>query len=183
MTEQKEIQDKAHREMMSEFVKDKKKEGYEAETEVPYNFYGRSGFIDVILKERNKLFVCELKPRLFNVGEAIRQVKQAQEFFLRARPEYSKFQEVHYFLIIKANEENLQVCAENKEMMKEIPIMFWETDKDNQERTNREYIEILQGKSTGRNRTEVRKLCLVCHKPITHRTNGNFCHDCWMMMR
>lgn len=125
-----EIWDKDHAKFMKGFVAEYKAQGWSEEHEVPYNWYGQRGWIDVLLHKGNTLLVCELKPKLENVGETIRQIKQAQEVFLKALPSYKKFDDIQYLLVLKANDENLRLCKKYFDLLKDLDVFFWSENKE-----------------------------------------------------
>jgi hypothetical protein len=170
------VYDKEHAEFMNSFIAEYKMRGWGEEHEVPYNWYGQRGWIDALLHKGDVLLVCELKPRLGNVGEAIRQVKQAREAFLKACPSYASFNDIHYPLVLKATEENLGTCREYLNLIKDLEVIFWSGDKELQERINSKYGILDGGDRSADNEQMARAICLICHKPI--EDNRAMCDDC-----
>ncbi len=179
LMESEEKPDKKHRDMLNEFIKEKIEQGYKfVGSEIIYSYYGKEGSIDVILKnkEGNRLFVCELKPKLVDLGKAIRQVKRAKEFFVNARPEFSKFKEIDYLLVLKATRENLEMCTEYINLIRGIDVLFWHINKERQDLANSIYKGILDGRYKLKPKTVTKKLCMLCKKPVT---KWNLCYDCY----
>jgi len=174
MNLKKNIFDKEHAEFMNQFISEYKEKGYNVEHEVPYNWYGDRGFIDIVLCKGNKLIICELKPQLTDIGETIRQVRKAEDVFLKAKPEYSRFEDIKFVLVLKATNENLEVCKQYSEVLKGVKVIFWNTDKKAQERISLEYENLLHGRLEAEN--NVRTICLICKKPVY--SDLALCDDC-----
>ena len=122
--------------MQSEYIKAKESEGYLLYgTEVPYNS-GR-GFIDVVMSrvdhERKQVTwtAAELKTSLRNLGETIRQVRRAQQFFVpgnadRLAPGYPA--EHRFPLVVWATDQNWRQCASYWKLLSGIELEFFHTD-------------------------------------------------------
>ena len=72
--------DKKHRELMTRFIEytERSTKKYfpdmRFEIEKPYNHYGSRGFIDILFSAGTATTsICEVKPVLYNIGEALRQ--------------------------------------------------------------------------------------------------------------
>jgi len=129
--------DEKHATMQREYIRLKESEGYTLfGTEVPYG-YGK-GFIDVVMfKQDNKLqaatwVIAELKPRIHNFGEMIRQVRKAQQLFFISNkdllnPNYEN--NMKFPLVIWADNENLQQCVRFMRLLTGIELDFFQTDR------------------------------------------------------
>ena len=105
--------------------------------EILFNHFGDRGVIDVVLRRDNSQersatwLVCEMKPQLNDVGEAIRQVRRAQAYFCQARPDILvKERENQYWfvLVLKAHEHNLQQLNQYHDLFGDIEILFHHED-------------------------------------------------------
>ncbi|MBU0778417.1 hypothetical protein KKF82_09185 [Patescibacteria group bacterium] len=96
------MSDKAHRELMAEYIKFiqnrvKAIHGppppyedyqiFQIAIEKPYNYFGQRGFIDVLFSEGHFSWgqncIVEIKPKLDDLGEALRQLNRAEECILK----------------------------------------------------------------------------------------------------
>ena len=66
------MRDRKHAEMIRAYIDRFALENYQ--TEVPYNYYGSRGFVDLVVIGK-KVKLVEFKTRLDDIGEIIRQVK------------------------------------------------------------------------------------------------------------
>lgn len=176
--ESEEKPDIKHRDMLNEFIEEMTKRGWEMlDSEVHYHYYGMKGYVDVVLGKGDNLLVCELKPELIyrekpDLGKTMRQVNQAKESFVKARPEFSKFKKREYPLVLRASDENIDLCEEYINLLRNINIVFFDKDLEKEERFNRLYNEILGGKQ----RIKIRKLCVLCGN---HADKGLYCYSCY----
>lgn len=130
------MKDQKHAEMLNAYAKwyrgTYKGNGYdvELEIEVPFNHYGERGFIDLLakrivpLRDSTRKIVdidifydlCELKTHIDDLGETIRQVKRAKEFFPLTRGLLKS----HCFawLVLLETHENRCCVTENEELFK-----------------------------------------------------------------
>lgn len=128
------IYDGKHAALMQSFISVSLREGFEfVGCEVPYNHYGDRGVVDVVLRKRKARRgggvwqVCELKPVLADVGETIRQVHRAREYFQKARPDLftgGMEEEVHFLLVLEASEHNLTVLRNHADLFTGMEVVF-----------------------------------------------------------
>ena len=131
--------DHQHAAFTQSFIEVMKKRQYSlVGCEIMYNHYGDRGVIDVVLRKdsadqkRSTWLICEMKPRLYDIGEAIRQVHRAEEYFLRARPDM-KIQdwenEYRFVLVLEADKQNLyQVESLHRNLFAGIDVMYHHRD-------------------------------------------------------
>lgn len=106
-----------------------------------FNHFGDRGVVDAILRrnfagERKATWlVCEIKPQLFDIGETIRQVRRAQEYFCKARPDMRVDgweNEYRYLLVVEANRENaIQVVDTHRDLFAGIEVAYHHEDQRN----------------------------------------------------
>ncbi len=130
--------DERHAGLMQSFVAASLREGFEfVGCEAPYNHYGDRGVVDVVLRKRRPgggggvWHVCELKPVLTDVGETIRQVHRAREFFQKARPDLFEGEigpEVRFLLVLEASEHNLAVVRNHADLFAGMEVVFHHED-------------------------------------------------------
>jgi len=142
------FRDAAHATMQREYTLSKESEGWTLfGTEVPYS--NGLGFVDVVMfRERpntgRSWLVAELKPTMQNVGEAIRQVRRAQQLFFRSYvglPGSANSQNHGFPLVVLASEENWRRCAAYSALFTGIELKFFHPDPT-QERAVRSKFEI-----------------------------------------
>lgn len=117
------LYDKVHAIMIRELLAFFKKSGQDIETEVPYNYYGNRGSVDLILYHTFKrlgivydiLGMYEIESRIPRLEELIRKLKDRMEYF----PPYfqqgrglPKFDYVELFLVLLTTQENWRVVSE-----------------------------------------------------------------------
>lgn len=125
------MSDKKHAELLSKFMDWKKKYYKKGKTkgkkkivkcltEVPYNYYGDRGFVDLVFRTRNEyddgmflryITLYELKTDLDDIGRAIRQVKKQKRYFPKDRkdllPDVNRENySIHSHLVISFKREN-----------------------------------------------------------------------------
>ncbi len=131
--------DHQHAAFTQNFIEAMKKQQYSlVGCEIMYNHYGDRGVIDVVLRKdyvdqkRSTWLICEMKPRLYDIGETIRQVHRAEEYFCRARPDM-KMQgwenEYRFILVLEADKQNLhQVQCQHRDLFAGIDVMYHHSD-------------------------------------------------------
>lgn len=141
------MRDKKHAEMMRAYVewyrntyKVEDTHDVEVEIEVPFNWYGERGFVDLLAKRTIPVYapfvgrnpeikiigkdcfydICELKTRIEDLGETIRQIRRAKEFFPLARGLLKS----HCFgwLVLLDISDNRRCFKENEELLKAAGI-------------------------------------------------------------
>ena len=131
------LHDRAHAILMEQYIEAMRPRFEKVGVEVPYEHYGNRGFIDVVLKRsgddgREHWKVCELKPRLTDLGETIRQVKQAQRYFELARRDLFKTGDctVEFPLVILATDDNLRTYMKFRRLLDETEVEFFHPDRE-----------------------------------------------------
>lgn len=131
--------DHRHSDMLKEYIFNKEKQGYKLYgTEVIYNKPRGHGFIDAVLfriipgTTSTEWLVAEIKPTIDNVGEAIRQVKSAKEYFFQHHKHLLKthnIKSIKYPLVIWADQQNLDQCLEYAVLFKEMDLEFFHSNE------------------------------------------------------
>jgi len=106
--------------------------------EMPWSYYGHRGILDLALRSRalvggkRQWVLCEMKPELLDVGEAIRQVKKVRQYFLRDEDRKGMLEgeasEVTCPLVLLASEFNLVRCMKYYRVLRDIDIVFFSKD-------------------------------------------------------
>jgi len=123
------VHDEVHARLMKLFLTEKRG----CQIEVPFNYYGSRGFIDVLedlRPARNEVHLFELKPNLSqDIGEMIRQLKGYKEFYPKAACDESATYLM--FLVSYATDENIGIIEKYKELFiaAQIGIMLAGGDK------------------------------------------------------
>ncbi len=171
------ILDKEHADMAKGFVKELKKKGYKTKLEMPYHYYNEMGFVDVVAWNNDELVTCELKPALINLNETLGQVNHTRDFFLMANPELVESRKPRNLLVLKATTDNLNICEQYLDLLRDVDVVFWHEDKEIEARISaryREYVE--RGVPTN---IIVSNVCTICRDPIE---KGALCDYCRKMM-
>ncbi len=148
------VHDSEHATLIEAYINASRKKGFElVGCEVPYNYYGNRGFIDVILKRTDNQtrtvhwLICEMKTKLCDVGGTIRQVKKAEQFFFKDKEKdivdrkYVNLFE--YPLVLKATSENYDIYTSYRKIFKDIKVMFFDANSSIFENTESR-LEILK---------------------------------------
>ena len=92
------------------------------EIEKPYNHYGSRGFIDILFTFGNfTTSICEVKPVLHNLGEALRQLRRAHEAILNhAIKDYQINDMIYLRLVTKFSEDNIEIIRTSYPILKNI---------------------------------------------------------------
>lgn len=117
------LYDEVHAIMMKELLTFFKKSGQDIESEVPYNYYGNRGSVDLIWYCTINVFgithqilrMFELESRIPRLEELIRKLKDRMEYFplyFEQARGLSKLGEVDLFLVLLATQENWSVVSE-----------------------------------------------------------------------
>ena len=124
-----EISDRVHRELMSKYVEYCEKYNLgelHVEIEKPYNHYGQRGFIDIFSVNRNagSYNVCEVKPSLENLGEAIRQLKKVESALESGMTLDYDIAGLRgfYRLVTLFNEHNYSIISDSYVLLKNVKI-------------------------------------------------------------
>jgi len=130
--------DEKHALLMHQYIQTSQQDNFKLfSCEEPYNLYGERGFIDLILIKHDKnnktccWKICELKPTLLDLGETIRQINRAKQYFFKARTDLlnTSFSNImEYPLILEANKANLSLCLKYLDLLKDIDIEFFSSD-------------------------------------------------------
>ncbi|MFB3789397.1 MAG: hypothetical protein ACE15F_23805 [bacterium] len=129
------VRDQKHASFLSRFIQAKIKDGYHlAGCEVPFNHFGDRGVIDVVLRCDDPLvhkavwWICEIKPALYDIGDTIRQVRRAEQYFCQARPDMNKpgwENEYRFVLVIDAQMENFQDMDKYRDLFQGIEVVYF----------------------------------------------------------
>jgi len=120
------LDDKKHRELMTRFIEytektfnnDKK---LFMEIEKPYNYYGSRGFIDVLFSFGVSTSICEVKPVIYNLGEAIRQLRRAHDAIMNnAITDFQINDLIYLRLVTNFNEENIAIIRNSYSILKNV---------------------------------------------------------------
>ena len=122
------INDKRHRELMTKYIEHTEqisKENFpdmRFEIEKPYNHYGSRGFIDILFTFGNyTTSICEVKPVLNNLGEALRQLRRAHEAILNnAIKDYPINDHIYLRLVTEFSEENVKIIRNSYPILKNV---------------------------------------------------------------
>lgn len=122
------INDKRHRELMTKYIEHTEqisKENFSDmrfEIEKPYNHYGSRGFIDILFTFGNyTTSICEVKPVLNNLGEALRQLRRAHEAILNnAIKDYQINDHIYLRLVTEFSEENVKIIRNSYPILKNV---------------------------------------------------------------
>lgn len=129
------VHDARHATLMQAYIKDMQAKGYTlVGVEVPYNYYGQRGFIDVVLRrttpQGEEWLVSEIKSTLLDIGEAIRQVNRAREYFLMGStclaPTNAR---VTYNLVLRAVDSNVRLWRMHQTLLDGVPVV-WQPVED-----------------------------------------------------
>ena len=127
------LDDQAHVALVRAFVKWlRAKAGVLTVCEVPYNFYGERGVVDVLALVRPSLgepwsgVACELKPSIHDLGATMRQVKKAERYF-RLPSDLVSFGQaaLRFPLILEANGDNFTTASCYAEVLDGIEVHFF----------------------------------------------------------
>lgn len=123
------IRDEKHRRLMSNYIKDIEElntisEEFHIELEKPYNYYGSRGFMDIIYTSDVSTSICEVKPDLSNLGEAIRQLRKAEDAIKNdAIKDFPiRYSKLFLRIISILNENNIKIIKESYSILKNVDI-------------------------------------------------------------
>ena len=132
------IYDRRHAAFMESFITASIARGFRLHgCEVPYNHYGNRGVVDVLLRKATpandgfEWHVCELKPVLADIGEAIRQVQKSAQYFRESRRDLFSSARSHSFrfpLVLEASAHNFQLWREHSHLFRDIEVLFHHED-------------------------------------------------------
>ncbi len=89
------------------------------EVEKHYNFYGSRGFIDILFNRSQLTSICEVKPVLTNLGEAIRQLNRAQDAIKKnAITDFTIHNIVQLRLITTLSKVNIDILTKSYPIIK-----------------------------------------------------------------
>jgi len=133
---------------MQAYIKTMQEKGHElVGVEVPYNYYGHHGFIDVLLRkkipDRDEWIVSELKSHLDDIGEALRQVHRAKMYFFPATGRGTPTDAV-FDLVVEARVENERIWRENKVLLSQVPIRWLTVEAEREAQEVLARIEVRQ---------------------------------------
>ena len=118
--------DKKHRELMTKYIEYTEKmfdnnKKLLIEIEKPYNYYGSRGFIDVLFSIGASTSICEVKPVIYNLGEAIRQLRRAHDAIMHnAITDFQINNLIYLRLVTHFNEENITTLKDSYPILKNI---------------------------------------------------------------
>ena len=138
MGSQDQVLDSRHADFTQSFINASLQRGFSlVGCEIHYNHYGDRGVVDVILNRRGSeegqmdWEICELKPRLSNIGEAIRQVRRAQRYFRESRKDLFEEDLQHklaFLLVLEATDHNLKQYRNHPGLFQGIEVRFHHED-------------------------------------------------------
>ncbi len=128
--------DVAHASFMEEFIRAMSVTFDVVGVEMPWAWFGHRGILDVALRSKELVrgerhwLLCELKPDLIDVGEALRQVKKVQQYFMQDQKKLvgDEAHAVTCPLVLLASESNLAKCMRYYHLLKGVHIMFFNAD-------------------------------------------------------
>ena len=130
------LDDETHAAMAQAFVKWlRRHQAVATFCEVPYNFYGERGVVDVVALLQPAPAVpwrgiaCELKPVIYDLGATIRQVKKAERYF-QLPPALSALGSpiLRFPLILEANERNYLTALHYADVLDGVEVHFFSAD-------------------------------------------------------
>jgi len=134
--------DHKHALLVKEYIAAMVKKGFSlVDTEVLHTYGKTRGYIDAVLVSRQRhsqtgkytLIAAECKPRFFDIGNGVREVKTAKLYFEQSAPtskllgnttEYS----IAYPMIVQATEENMLMYLKNINYFQSIALVFFDKD-------------------------------------------------------
>jgi hypothetical protein len=132
------VYDHRHASFTKSFISQKKSQGYQlVGCEVLYNHYGDRGVVDVVMSKHVsdtkevEWLICEMKPQLVDIGETVRQVKRAQEYFCKARSDMvvkDCVNRYRFLLVLEANDHNLMQALKYREIFQGIEVLYHHED-------------------------------------------------------
>ncbi len=143
------IVDWKHSGLAQSFIERQALEGFGlAGCEVHYNHYGDRGVVDVLLKRsvsgRSLWWVCELKPFLQDIGEAVRQVHRAQTYLRKSRSDlFGEEDELKFGLVLLASDHNWLAYRKHCDLFRNFQVLFHHEDART-ERRIRNFQEIFE---------------------------------------
>ena len=121
------IDDKRHRELMTRYIEYTERSYKEHFTDIifeiekPYNHYGSRGFIDILFSIGLTTSICEVKPVLYNIGEALRQLRRAHNVILDKAITDFKINDIIYLrLVTNFSEENIEIIRNSYSILKNV---------------------------------------------------------------
>ncbi len=139
------IKDEKHAKMITEYIKFIKLkreefglEEWEFETEVPYNYYGDRGYVDLIVIEKNKFdfgyhkkYLFEFKTEIRDVGEMLRQFKRMKKYYPKTDDDMSEYS---FNIFVLVNDKNINTILDNIEYIGEkfikLYMLFFNMEKE-----------------------------------------------------
>ena len=132
------VTDEKHRNLLNKYIKHTEslmiygsEKNTSIEVEYPYNYYGDRGFIDVLVIRNlgdilNSIRICEVKPDLDNLGEAIRQLRKAKNALLKIGIPRIYINDFKIFLdlVTILNEKNYNILKTSYNILSHLPERF-----------------------------------------------------------
>jgi len=117
------MNDKRHRELVNSFLGYVKKRNLKYDVEQPYNWYGSRGIVDVVVYDKNGYNLVECKPRLDDVGGAIRQVNKQERYYPLCYGVSSY--KVRSWLLFPFDSHNEKIMHENINLLSKVNIIIF----------------------------------------------------------
>ena len=129
---QNKIRDEKHATIVQDFVKRfMTKKWTVVGYEIPYNYFGNRGFIDVLLKKQfqreSQFIVAEIKTEIVDVGATLRQIEKSRQFLLKARPDIfkkTKNDKISFPLVLPAADKNIISFARHWMLLQQVKTIF-----------------------------------------------------------
>lgn len=115
------LKDKKHAEMIQSWVRNHPNSSYKFE--VPFNYFGERGFVDLISDEVN---LYSFKTEIVDLGETLRQFNRMKEFY----PKYVHAAPIHFTsrLVMLHSPENIGIFSQFKEAFDNIDVTFYDPE-------------------------------------------------------
>lgn len=124
------IKDKQHAKMVTELIslfKIRFGKDADVKVEVPYNWYGSRGVIDIVVDVRKtkQVFLYEVKPTIEDIGGAIRQVTNQQKYYPPSHRDRFGTRRIVSTLILLETVSNVNLYNSHKALFDSIKLLFF----------------------------------------------------------
>lgn len=118
------MKDQKHAEMIKSWIKRMRyvETRMPFELEVPYNFFGERGFIDLVVRVGNYELLFEFKTQIDDLGKTLRQFKRMMMFYPKCRGLVRCY---HSMLILLDTPENEATIRKYQEMLDGLNIRLY----------------------------------------------------------
>lgn len=121
------MKDQKHAEMVKSWVKPYIVAKIPFEMEVPYNFFGERGFVDLVVHGNHYELLYEFKTQIDDLGETIRQFKRMATFYPKCSR--SSFKPYRSMLILLDTPENTSIFFKYCEMFNGMVVCFYDPQR------------------------------------------------------